>query len=217
MSSVDFTVEAQAYTSKGTAAARRMRRTGRVPGIIYGGGNAPQGFSVDHDAFMHKLEHEAFYSHILTLNLDGQQQQVVLRGLQRHPARPRLLHVDFQRINPNEKIHMQVPLHFVGEANAPGVRIGGGLVSHLLSSIDVRCLPRDLPEYIEVDLSNLELNHSVHLSDLKLPAGVEIIALSHGAEHDLPVASVHGRGAETEAAEAAPEAAAAAPAAPAEK
>ncbi len=207
MSSVDFMVEAEAYTSKGTSAARRMRRTGRVPGIIYGGGKEPQSFSVDHDQFMHKLEHEAFYSHILTVKIGNDNQQVVLRDLQRHPAKPKLVHIDFQRVSASEKIHVQVPLHFIGEAAAPGVRIGGGLISHLMSSVDVRCLPKDLPEFIEVDLSNLELNQSVHLSDLKLSANVELVELSHGTDHDLPVASIHSRGGpaaegETEAAPA---------------
>jgi len=194
MSSVDFTVEAEAYTGKGTSAARRIRRTGRFPGIIYGGNKEPQRVSVDHDSFMHKLDHEAFYSHILTVSIGKEKQQVVLRDLQRHPAKPKLLHVDFQRVSASEKIHVQVPLHFIGEALAPGVRIGGGLISHLMTSIDIRCLPKDLPEFIEVDLTNLELNQSIHLSDLQLPAGVEIVELSHGAEHDLPVASIHGRG-----------------------
>lgn len=212
MSTADFVVQAQARDSKGSIAARRIRNTGRVPCIIYGGGKEPANISVDHDELMHKLEHEAFYSHILTVDVDGKTEQALLRDVQRHPSRLRVLHVDFQRVSASEKIHVQVPLHFVGEEKAPGVKVGGGLVSHLMSSIDVRCLPKDLPEYIEVDLSGLELNQSVHLSDLKLPTGLEIVELSHGADHDLPVASIHGRGGpageggeEAEAAEGEPE------------
>lgn len=194
MSTADFVVQAQARDNKGSSAARRLRNTGRVPCIIYGGNQEPAQVSVDHDELMHKLEQEAFYSHILTVDVDGKKEQALLRDVQRHPSRMRVLHVDFQRVSATDKIHVQVPLHFVGEEAAPGVKIGGGLVSHLMTSIDVRCLPRDLPEFIEVDLSALELNESVHLSDLKLPSGLEIVELSHGSDHDLPVASIHGRG-----------------------
>lgn len=194
MSTADFVVQAQARDQKGSSAARRIRNTGRVPCIIYGGGKEPSQISVDHDELMHKLEHEAFYSHILSVEVDGKTEQALLRDVQRHPSKLRVLHADFQRVSATEKVHVQVPLHFIGEESAPGVKVGGGLVSHLMSSVDVRCLPKDLPEFIEVDLSALELGQSVHLSDLKLPAGLEIVELSHGSDHDLPVASVHGRG-----------------------
>lgn len=194
MSTAQFIVEAEARNTTGTSAARRLRKTSRVPGIIYGGNKDPINISVDHDALMHQLDNEAFYSHILTINVGKESHQAVIRDLHRHPAKPTIVHIDFQRVSATQKIHVQVPLHFVGEDQAPGVKVGGGLVSHLMASIDIACLPKDLPEFIEVDLSELELGHSVHLSDLKVAAGVEIVELSHGAEHDLPVASIHGRG-----------------------
>jgi large subunit ribosomal protein L25 len=147
--------------------------------------------SLAHDEMLHHLEHEAFYSHILTVKVGNDAQRAVLKDVQRHPAKPKILHVDFQRISETEKIHMHVPLHFIGENVAPGVKVGGGIVSHLMNSIDIVCLPKDLPEYVEVDLSNLNLNEAIHLSDLKLPSGVEIPSLAHGQDHDLPVVSIH--------------------------
>ena len=139
----------------------------------------------------HHLENEAFYSHILSLTVDGgKAEKVVLKDVQRDPAKPKILHVDFQRVSEKDKLHMHVPLHFVGEDVAPGVK-AGGLISHLMSNLDVACLAKDLPEYIEVDVSQMDTGDSLHLSDIKLPEGVEITALAQGEDHDLPVVSIH--------------------------
>jgi len=212
---VSFELNAQVRHDSGKGASRRLRRDGKVPAIMYGGGQKPMSLALDQDAVRHSLENEAFYSHILTVNVDGQPVQAVLKDLQRHSYRPIILHMDLQRISETEELRMHVPLHFIGEAVAPGVKLGGGIISHLVTDAEVICLPKHLPEFLEVDVSNLQLNETLHLSDIKLPEGVKIIALTHGPEHDLPVVSVHVPRAAVEA-EAAPAAeAAAAPAAPA--
>ena len=188
---VSFDLKASLRQDKGKGASRRLRRGGKVPGILYGGGKDALALALDHDPIMHSLENEAFYSHILTLDVDGNIEKVVLKDLQRHPSKPSLVHIDFQRINEAEKLRMHVPLHFVGADVAPGVKTGGGVVSYLVNDVEISCLPKDLPEFIEVDMSAMQLNDILHLSDLKVPGGVELIALSHGTEHDLPVASIH--------------------------
>ncbi len=176
----------------GKASARRMRRLdNRVPGIVYGAGKESTPIMVDFFNLSNALKNEAFYSHILTLKLDGKEEKVVLKDLQRHPYKPVILHVDFQRISATEKLYMTVPLHFKGEDIAPGVKIDGGVVSHLMNEVEIRCLPADLPEYIEVDASNLGMDETIHLSELKLPKGVEIVALTHGKEADQAVVSIH--------------------------
>jgi large subunit ribosomal protein L25 len=210
---VSFELNAQVRHDSGKGASRRLRREGKVPAIMYGSGQQPVSLVLDHDAVRHSLENEAFYSHILTVNVDGQAVQAVLKDLQRHSYRPIIMHMDLQRISETEELRMHVPLHFIGEASAPGVKLGGGIVSHLVTDVEVTCLPRHLPEYLEVDVSSLQLNETLHLSDIKLPEGVRIIALTHGTEHDLPVVSIHVPRAAVEA-EAAPAAeAVAAPAA----
>jgi len=145
---------------------------------------------VNHNELLKQLENEAFYSHILTVELDGKTEQAVLKDLQRHPAKPFILHLDLMRVSAGEKIRVNVPLHFIGEDVAPGVKIGGGIVTHAVTEVEVSCLPKDLPEYIEVDLSALELGESLHLSDLKLPPGVELVQLLQGEEHDVAVAAI---------------------------
>ncbi|OGT21795.1 MAG: 50S ribosomal protein L25/general stress protein Ctc [Gammaproteobacteria bacterium RBG_16_57_12] len=206
MSKISFELNAEIRKDEGKGASRRLRRTNMVPGILYGAGIAPQPIAVEHNQLKNKLEHEAFYSHILTINLAGRQERAVLKDLQRHPSKPVVLHLDLQRVSETEKLHMNVPLHFTNEAVAPGVK-EGGIVSHLMNSVEVVCLARDLPEYVEVDLADLQLNHSLHLSDIKLPQGVELVELLHGREHDLPVASIFKPRAAVET-EAAPTAAA---------
>jgi large subunit ribosomal protein L25 len=188
--SAEFVLTAETRTTTGKKASRRLRNADKFPAVLYGAGD-PISITLDHDQVLHQLENEAFYSHVLTVKVDGNEQQAVLKDVQRHPSKPRILHMDLQRVSGKNKISMQIPLHFLGEEVAPGVKIGGGIVAHLMSSIEVRCLAKDLPEFIEVDLSSLELNESVHLSDLKVPAGVEIAELAQGSEHDLPVASIH--------------------------
>ncbi len=198
---VSFELDAEVRNDLGKGASRRLRRCGKLPAILYGGGQDPLPLMLDHDAVMHKLEHEAFYSHILTVKVGGQEVKAVLKDLQRHPYKPGVLHMDLQRISETEKLRMHVPLHFVGEDVAPGVKQQGGHISHLVTEVEITCLPKDLPEYIEVDVSGLKVNESLHLSDLSLPEGVELVELMHGPEHDLPVVSIHmprGGGAETE-------------------
>jgi large subunit ribosomal protein L25 len=177
---------------QGTGASRRLRRAGRVPGIIYGGEAKPQNIEMDHNHLWQHLRKEAFYSSILDLDVDGARQQCLLRDVQRHPFRQLILHVDFQRVDATHKIHQKVPLHFVNADIAPGVKLDGGMIQHIMTELDVRCLPKDLPSFIEVDLKNLEGGSSVHVSEIKLPVGVE--AVLHKGE-DPVVASVVIRGA----------------------
>ncbi len=186
-----FEVNAQARQDQGKGASRRLRRAGQVPAIVYGAGKEATPVTVRHSEMLRHLEHESFYSHILTLNLDGKTEQVVLKDLQRHPAKPIIMHADFMRVSETEKLTMHVPLHFLNETACVGVKQGGGVVSHQMVELEIRCLPKDLPEFIEVDLLNLQLGQMIHLSELQLPAGVEIPALAHGTEHDLPVVTIH--------------------------
>lgn len=202
---VDFTINAETRTDVGKGASRRLRHAGKVPAVIYGSGKDPQSLTLGHDEFMHHLEHEAFYSHILTVNVDGKKQKAVLKDLQRHPSKPKVLHVDFLRVGDKDVISMHVPVHFINEDVSVGVK-AGGLVSHLMTAIDIACMAKDLPEYLEVDVAALDVGGSLHLSDIELPKGVEIPALAHGPDHDLPVVSIHmprGGGAEEDAAAAA--------------
>lgn len=209
-----MTIEINATIRKaqGTGASRRLRNSGRVPGIVYGSGDAVM-IDLDHNDIYYKLRSEAFHASVLSLNVEGKKETVVLRDFVMHPFRQQVQHIDFQRIDATHKIHKKVPLHFLNEATAPGVKTGGGKISHVMNEIDVTCLPADLPAFIEVDLGKLELGHSVHVADLKLPKGVEVSA--HGAHTgEAVVATVQvPRGAVEAAAAAEPAAEAAAPAA----
>jgi len=199
----EFTLNASVRQDTGKGASRRLRRLATlVPGIIYGGSKQPQNIAVTQKDLAKALENEAFYSHIITLNVDGSQEQVILRDLQRHPAKPVLLHVDFQRVTANQKLHTKVPLHFINEDTCIGVKQQGGVIGHSLTELDIQCLPADLPEFIEVDMIDVSIEQIVHISDLKLPKGVESVALLQGTDHDLPVAAVHKpRGASSDDAE----------------
>jgi len=200
--SLSFELEASVRHDLGKGASRRLRRDNKVPAVIYGGGVDPVALVMEHNKVMHSLEHEAFYSHILTVKIDGKVEKAVLKDLQRHPFKPTILHLDLQRINESEKLRMHVPLHFIGEDVAPGVKQAGGVVSRLINDVEIDCLPKDLPEYIEADISAMDVNETMHLSDLKLSAGVELVQLQHGPEHDLPVVSIHlPRGSKEETAE----------------
>lgn len=185
-----FELNAEIRQDKGKGASRRLRRDNKVPAILYGAGEDAVSLTLQHNIMMQNLENEAFYSHILTVNVDGKVEKAVLKDLQRHPFKPSLIHVDLQRINENEKLRMHVPVHFVGENVAPGVK-AGGIVSHLANDVEISCLPKHLPEFIEADLSTLNVDEALHLSDLKLPEGVELLALMHGEDHDHSVASIH--------------------------
>jgi large subunit ribosomal protein L25 len=201
-------------STEGRGASRRMRRAGKAPGIVYGGVVAPTPIELDHNALFHALRNEAFHASILTMKLDGSATQVLLRDVQMHPFRNEILHVDFQRVDAAKKIHMKVPLHFVNGENSPAVKISGAIVSHVTTDLDVSCLPKDLPEFIEVDLATLEVGHSLHVSALKLPEGVKVV--TRGKTDPVVAAAIVPRAqaeAETEAAPAAEAAAAAAPAA----
>ncbi len=189
--STDFTLDAQPRDDKGKGASRRLRHAGLLPAILYGAGSEPTMIALKQNEVFHSLENEAFYSHILTVNVAGKKEQAILRDLQRHPSKPIVLHMDLQRVKADEEIRVHVPLHFKGEDIAPGIKTEGGTVSHLLLEVDVSCLPKDLPEFIEVDISDLHLNESLHLSDLKLPKGVTLVELQHGEEHDNAVVNIH--------------------------
>jgi large subunit ribosomal protein L25 len=161
--------------TNGTGPSRRMRRTGRVPGVVYGAGKESQAIELDHNALARHLKQESFHASILDMTVDGSQQKVLLRDVQMHPWKAEVLHVDFQRVAADRKIHMKVPLHFVNAELCPGVK-EGGVVSHVMNDVDVQCLPGDLPEYIEVDVSKLDLGHSIHVNELAMPSGVELVA-----------------------------------------
>jgi large subunit ribosomal protein L25 len=183
-----FELAGEPRANLGRTDSRRLRKAGKVPAIMYGGGDAPETVVLDHNSLKHQMEREAFYTSILTLKLGTKSQQVVVKDVQRHPARPIIMHLDLQRVREDIEITLNVPLHFLNEASAKGVKDQGGVVNHLETDVEVRCLPRYLPEYLEVDVTNLELNQIYHLSDIKLPEGVSLVALSHG--NDMPVVSV---------------------------
>jgi large subunit ribosomal protein L25 len=213
---IEFT--AFARNTEGRGASRRMRRAGKAPGIVYGGPVAPRPIELDHNALFHALRNEAFHSSILTMKLDGAATKVLLRDVQMHPFRNEILHVDFQRVDESRKIHMKIPLHFVNGEISPAVKISSAIISHVVADLDVTCLPKDLPEFIEVDLTELDVGHSIHVSALKMPPGVTVV--SRGkldpvvATAIVPRAQVETEEETAAAAEAA--AAAAATAAPAE-
>ena len=163
-------------TQEGRGASRRMRRAGKAPGIVYGGTVAPEPIELDHNALVHALKNEAFHSSILTMKLDGSSQRVLLRDVQMHPFRDEILHVDFQRVDENRKIHIKVPLHFTHAEDSPASKTTDAIISHVLTELDVSCLPKDLPQFIEVNLSTLAVGQSIHVSDLTLPAGVVAVA-----------------------------------------
>ena len=205
---ISFELNAEPRTDTGKGASRRLRHAGKIPAIMYGGNKDPEALTLNHNEVIRNLEHEAFYSHILTIKVGGSETRAVLRDLQRHPSKPFVQHMDLQRVSETEKIRMHVPLHFLGEEVAPGVK-AGGMVSHEIIEVEVECLPKDLPEYIEVDISGMGVGDSLHLSDLAMPGGVDLLELARGEGHDLGVVSIHAkRGTEEVEEEAAPEAAA---------
>jgi large subunit ribosomal protein L25 len=189
--SEDFKLDATARNDLGKGASRRLRRLAdQVPAVIYGGKKEPASVSVSHKDLLKHLNHEAFYSHIISLNVDGAAEDVILKDVQRHPSKPVVLHLDFLRVDKSTKVHTHVPLHFINEAISKGVKIQGGKVVHNLTQLDVICLPHQLPEFIEVDLANAEVGTILHISDLKLPGGVVSADLQKGADHNLAVATI---------------------------
>lgn len=184
-----FEFVAQSRTETGKTAARASRRAGSVPAVIYGHGE-PKMLSLDHNEVVKHLAHEEVYSHILDVSVDGKVEKAILKGVQRHPAKAaRILHLDFLRIDLADVIKVHVPLHFINEHTGVGGK-KGGIAAHAMTSVEVSCLPSFLPDFIEVDLSSLDIGHSIHLSQLKLPANVQIVELTHGVDHDLAVVSM---------------------------
>ncbi|MCB1667290.1 MAG: 50S ribosomal protein L25/general stress protein Ctc [Porticoccaceae bacterium] len=190
--STDYALNAKARDNVGKGASRRLRRlAAEVPAIIYGGKKDPQNITLTQNEFAHALENEGFYSQIITLNVDGKKEDVILKDLQRHPAKPVILHADFLRISKDQKLHTNVPLHFINEDICAGIKVGGGIAAHSMNELEISCLPADLPEYIEVDVAEVEIGQILHISDIKLPSGVESVALSHGEDHDLAIFTVN--------------------------
>ena len=194
-----YVLEATSRADAGKGASRRLRRLeNKVPGIVYGGKSDPVSISMDHDPLFHQLENEAFFSSIIQLKIDGKGEDVLLKDLQRHPAKNIIMHADFLRVDKNQTIVVQVPLHFVNEDTAIGVKMQGGRIAHQANEIEIRCLPGDLPEYIEVDMAQVEVGQVIHLSDVTLPEGVVSVALGLGEEHDLAIANISAPKAETD-------------------
>ncbi len=204
MSVEAFVVNAEPRNDEGKGASRRLRREGKVPAVLYGGNKEPQSISLQHNIMLQHIENEAFFSHILTVNVGGQAEKAVIKDLQMHPYKPSIVHMDFQRVDEKSVIKVSVPVHFIGADVAPGVK-AGGVVTHQMTSVEVSCPAGKLPEYLEADVSSMEIGDSLHLSDLTLPEGVELVELMHGAEHDLPVVTIVAtRGGAAEEEEAAP-------------
>ena len=184
--------------AQGTGASRRLRRAGQVPGIIYGGAGDALAVTMDHNELYHLLRKEAFHASVLSIDVEGSKESVVLRDTQWHPFKQQVLHIDFQRVAADEKIHVKVPLHFIGGDDSPAVKLGGCIVSAVINDIDVVCLPGNLPEFITVDLSGLEVGHSVHVSELKLPADVELVQRGEGDAVVATALKVRGAAADAE-------------------
>ena len=202
---VDFSLNANTRNDLGKGASRRLRRNDAlVPAIVYGGNKEPQSISIAARELNKALENEAFYSHVIKLSVDGKKEDVLLKALQRHPAKPMVMHADFLRVVAGHEVTVHVPLHFLNEDTCVGVKKSGGVISYTMTDVEVNCLPKDLPEFIEVDMAEVDLGDIVHLSSLKLPKGVSIPALAQGADHDLPVANVHAARVAVEAEEDAP-------------
>ncbi|HEC27482.1 MAG TPA: 50S ribosomal protein L25/general stress protein Ctc [Gammaproteobacteria bacterium] len=183
------TIIAEMRDVQGTSASRRLRHAGKIPAVLYGAGKDTTMLTLSHNSLFHNLEDEAFHSSILTVEIDGIKEKAILRDVQMHAFKQLIMHVDLQRISAKDKIHMNVPLHFTGGEEAPGVKVESGIVSHLITELDIVCLPVDLPEFISIDISTLNLGDSVHLSEIELPDGVESTIISHGGD-DLAVVTV---------------------------
>jgi len=185
----EFNLIAEMREDEGKGASRRLRRQGKVPAIIYGAGREPRSLMFDHNKVLRELENESFYSSILNIKVGDKSRAAIVKDIQRHPSKKRILHIDLQRIVEDEKIRMQIPIHFLGEEDAVGVKLEGGMVSRLMTELEIECLPKDLPEYFEVDISELEMDQMLHVSDIKLPEGVEISDAIK--EQDQAIVSIH--------------------------
>jgi large subunit ribosomal protein L25 len=191
MSNAEFELNCSVRTDLGKGASRRLRRLeGNIPAVLYGGDKEPVSLTIPHKDIYKAIQNEAFFAHIITLNVGKKKEKAVIKALQRHPAKDLVLHADFLRVNEKEAIQVRVPLHFINEEKCVGVKIGGGYIMKTLNEIEVSCLPKHLPEFIEVDMLEVDLGSNVHLSDIVLPKGVTSVALSHGEDSDLSVAAV---------------------------
>lgn len=186
----EFVITAEPREEKGKGASRRLRRAGKVPAILYGGDKEPLSITIKHNELLWNLEHEAFYSQVLKLKIGRQTQKIILRDLQRHPSKPVVLHVDLQRVLAHEMLKVNVPLHFINEDDSVGVKQQGGMVSHLLTDVEVECLPEDIPEFIDIDVVELEIGDSVRLSDLKLAENITLVELALGEDHDSVILTI---------------------------
>ncbi|CAJ2376209.1 MAG: 50S ribosomal protein L25/general stress protein Ctc [Gammaproteobacteria bacterium] len=187
-----FELIARKRARSGTALVRRLRREGDVPAVLYGGGKENLIIAINHDVLFHSLEREEFHSAIIVINTDGNREQAILRDVVRHPHKNAILHADFQRVEESKILTMSLPIHFTGESECVGVRMSGGIISHLMTEVEISCLPKDLPESLSLDVAALDLHDSLHLSDIKLPEGVQITSLMHDVnkEHDHAVVAV---------------------------
>jgi large subunit ribosomal protein L25 len=188
MSEAIYKLEATVRSDQGKGASRRLRRNNLVPAVLYGSEQEAQTLSLAHNKVWQAQEHEGFYSHILTLVIDGKNQEVILKDVQRHPYKPQILHLDFQRVDASHKIQTKVPVHFINEEAAAKK---GGVVTHAATELEITCLPKDLPEFIEVNVGKMEVGQTLHISDLKLPAGVSSVELAKGESHDIAIVTVH--------------------------
>ena len=190
--STDFILQAKGREDTGKGASRRLRRlAGEVPAIVYGGKKNPTKIALTHKDVAKALENEAFFSSIVSLDIEGASEDVIIKDIQRHPAKKIVLHMDFFRVSKTTVLQTKVPLHFINEDTCPGVKLGGGIVAHTMTDIEIQCLPKNLPEFIEVDMAEVDLGDIVHISDIVLPEGVESVALNLGADHDLSVATIN--------------------------
>lgn len=193
-----FEFKAVVKDKRGTRSAREIRRNNGVPAVIYGAGQDTEMLVLNHNEVLKHLSHEVVYSHILSVNVDGKIQKTILKAVQHHPSKPKILHMDFQRVSKSDKLRIKVPLHFINEAMAAGVK-AGGIITHNMVDVEVNCLAKYLPEFIEVDLSGLEIGDSIHLTEIKPPKNVEFVALAHGKDHDFTVASIINKRSDVEA------------------
>ncbi|MCU7553828.1 50S ribosomal protein L25/general stress protein Ctc [Alteromonas sp. ASW11-19] len=186
-----YLLDASVRKDTGKGASRRLRREDKVPGILYGGEDAPVALTFDHNKINNSADYEAFYSHVLTLNIEGEKVEALVKDMQRHPYKPKIMHIDFQRVIAGEELHTNVPLHFINEDKCAPIKNDGGIAEHHVNEIEITCLPKDLPEYIEVDMTDVEMGQTVHLSDITLPAGISSVELAKDDEtHDLAVVTV---------------------------
>jgi len=188
---IKFELTGEIREEQGKGASRRLRREGKVPAILYGGGKEPRRLTLDHDSLMHQLEHEAFFTHILKIKVGKIEQDAILKDIQRHPSKRRVMHLDLQRVVEGQEIRMTVPFHLKGEDVAEGVKLEGGAISQVMADVDIVCMPKDLPEYIEIDVSSMKIGDVINLSEVKIPEGVRFEALAQGDEFDQPVVSCH--------------------------